>query len=62
MKKTCYVLSLDYENEIEKNAVYAGCREHKRGIGIKREISREIEHVFILLSVTRDGAAVHNSL
>ena len=31
-------------------------------IGIKREISHEIERIFIFLDGTRDGAAVHNSL
>ena len=35
---------------------------HKQGIGIEREISHNIEHVFIFLGGTKDGVAMHNSL
>lgn len=55
-------MSQDYENEIEKEAVLAGCGQHKKGIGIEGGISHEIEHIFIFLTSTKDGAAVHNSL
>ena len=62
MKRIRYELSQDYENEIEKEAVLAGCGQHKKGIGIEGGISHEIEHIFIFLTSTKDGAAVHNSL
>ena len=45
-----------------KNAVHAGCGRHKESIRVKREISREIEHVFIFFDCTRDGVAVYNNL
>lgn len=49
------------QNEGE-DAVHAGCGQHKKDIEIERGISHEIEHIFIFLTSTKDGAAAHNSL
>lgn len=47
LKRIRYELSLDYENEVE-NAFHVGCRQHKRSIAAKREISHKIDHIFII--------------
>ncbi len=55
-------ISPDIGERDREDAVLAGCGQHKRGIGIERAISHEIGHIFIFLTSTRDGAAMHNSL